>query len=117
MKTQKIQITILILFASFMFFNGFKAEKFDIKTVSIDLQTNMICSASKKIIKNAVNKIDGVIEVEIETSDKIAIVKYDDSKTSVFEIESAITKAGFDANDKKADSDAYEKLSECCKTK
>ena len=104
---------LIVLFALLFVATSFA----ETRTVTIDLSTNMVCGTARKLIKKALNNIDGVIEAEVETADKIAIVKYDDSKISLSDIENAITKAGYDANDKKADPEAYQKLPECCKTK
>lgn len=110
-------VVILILLGALPFFNTEAGSKFEQRTTTVDLQTNMICGQARKIIEKALMKVSGVIEASVETADRVAIVKYDDTKTSIAEIENAITKAGYDANDKKADPEAYDKLPDCCKTK
>lgn len=75
------------------------------------------CGTCKKNITNALNKVDGVINVKVDMSSKTVTVKYDDSKTDVSALENAITAAGYDANDRKADQTAYDNLDECCKVR
>lgn len=80
----------------------------------INLPT-MQCSICKKNIEKAVNKVPGTIDVKVDKDKKVAHINYDKSKTDLSKIENAITMAGYDANDKKADKDAYNNLDDCCK--
>jgi len=80
----------------------------------VDLPT-MQCSICKKNIEKAVNKVPGTIDVKVDKDKKVAHINYDKSKTDLSKIENAITMAGYDANDKKADKDAYNNLDDCCK--
>jgi len=48
-------------------------------------------------------------------NDKIAKVKFDNSKTKLSKIEDAITAAGYQANDKPENKEAYNNLLDCCK--
>lgn len=76
---------------------------------------SMQCNMCKKKISTAISGVDGVENVEVSVSDKMAIVSYDKNKTNLSLIENSITSAGYVANDKKADPIAYEKLDDCCK--
>lgn len=80
----------------------------------IDLPT-MQCNTCKKNIEEAVNKVSGVMNITVDKNKKVAHVHYDKTKTDLEKIESAITSAGYDANDKKRDMKAYENLDDCCK--
>lgn len=73
------------------------------------------CNLCKKTITKALQKVDGVHEIDINVEGKVANIMYDKNKTDISAIENAITGAGYAANDKKADPDAYEKLDDCCK--
>lgn len=68
-----------------------------------------------KTIGKALGKTRGVIESKVDLENKTVTVTYDDSKTNLAKIEAAITAAGYDANNKPANADAFEKLSPCCK--
>lgn len=82
--------------------------------VEIKLPT-MQCSMCKKTIEKEVKKLDGVNGVDVVVKEKVAKVTYDKSKTDVGSIEGVIVAAGYQANDKPADKEAYEKLDDCCK--
>ncbi len=64
------------------------------------------CGGCAKSVENSLKKIDGVKEVEFEKKDykkKVGVVKvvYDPKKVKVSDLEDAIVKVGFTANDKK----------------
>lgn len=82
--------------------------------VTVKLPT-IQCNICKKNIEKAVNKVPGTIDVKVDKNEKVAHINYDKSKTDLSKIESAITMAGYDANDKKADPTAYQELDDCCK--
>ena len=82
--------------------------------IEIKLPT-MQCGTCKKNIEGAVKKMDGIEEVNVVVKEKIAKVKFDKSKTDLNKIEGVIVSAGYQANDKPADKEAYDKLDDCCK--
>ena len=53
--------------------------------------------------------------MDIDEKTKTLSVVYNPQKTSPEKIREAIAKVGFDADDVKADTNAYEKLDPCCK--
>jgi periplasmic mercuric ion binding protein len=73
------------------------------------------CSTCKKNIEDALYRVRGVINVHVSKRDKIAEIDYDSTKTSIIKLENIITSIGYDANDKKADTVAYQHLKDCCK--
>ena len=86
----------------------------DDKTVDISLPS-IQCGTCVSTIKKALNKVEGIDEFNIDLKNKNVTVSFDDSLTSIDKIESAIIFAGYDANDKPADADAYNNLNSCCK--
>ncbi len=86
----------------------------DEKTVEITLPS-IQCGMCVKTIKKALGKVEGVIESKVDLENKKVSVTFDDSKTSLEKLEEAITSAGYDADDKLSDAEAYDKLSPCCK--
>jgi mercuric ion binding protein len=84
------------------------------KTIEISLPT-IQCGICVKNIEKALNRVEGVLNTKVNLENKKAIVTYDDSKTTIKKIEKAITKAGYDANNRKANKEAYGKLMGCCK--
>lgn len=73
------------------------------------------CNMCKKTITNAVKEVEGVNEVDVNVNEKNVMVSFDKSKTDVAKVEASIINAGYDANDKKANTEAYNNLHDCCK--
>lgn len=81
-----------------------------------DIQlSSMQCGMCKKTIETAVSNTEGVYSINVDKDQKTAHVDYDKEIIDIVKIESVITAAGYDANDKKADLKAYENLDDCCK--
>lgn len=75
------------------------------------------CGMCASAIEEALQALEGVKKAEVDLDRKQANVEFLPAKADLARLETAITKAGYDANDKKADPAAYEKLDECCKVK
>lgn len=84
------------------------------EVVKINLPT-LQCATCKKTIETALKKVDGVNSINVSVKEKTATVDYDKSKITPDKIETEITLAGYDANSKKKNEAAYEKLEDCCK--
>lgn len=84
------------------------------ETVEVKLPT-IQCGTCKKNITKSLKKVDGIEEFDISVDDKIVTVSFDKSKTKLADIENAIVMTGYQANDKPANPEAYEKLDDCCK--
>lgn len=91
-----------------------KQQSEQIENLTINLPT-MQCGTCKKNIETAVKKLDGIKEITVSVKDKFAHIDYEKSKINIAQIENAITSAGYDANNKKADPESYKKLEDCCK--
>ena len=108
-----ITLILTVVFAAAMTADIYAGNN---EKVSVSVPT-IQCGTCKKNITTALKNIDGVSKVVVDMKKKTANIIYDDSKTNLEALENAITAAGYDANDKKADPVAYEKLDECCKVK
>jgi len=73
------------------------------------------CDICKENITYALKRVKGIQTLNVDVDSKIVKVSFDNSVTTLNKIERAITSAGYDANNKKADPDAYNKLENCCK--
>jgi copper chaperone CopZ len=73
------------------------------------------CEICESNITKALNKVKGIENFKIDIDGKIIHVNYDKNTTTISKIETAITSAGYDANNKTADPVAYSKLDNCCK--
>jgi len=94
---------------------GFACKKEEyLKTATIK-SSNIVCDECVKTIKRAVYALEGIRDVAIDIETKTVVVKYVPVQTNQETIEITITRAGYDANNRKRDPDAYENLPECCK--
>lgn len=73
------------------------------------------CDICKGKITKALKNVNGVKTFEVDIDNKIVHLNFDKNVTDLSKIEKAITLAGYDANNKKADPEAYSKLDDCCK--
>lgn len=73
------------------------------------------CDICKSNISKAIKNVNGVKSFKVDIDNHIVHVNFDNTLTNLSKIEDAITMAGYDANNKKADKDAYDKLDMCCK--
>lgn len=73
------------------------------------------CETCEGKISKVLKKVKGVKTFEVDIDNKIVHVNFDKEVTDLNKIENAITAAGYDANNKKADPNAYAKLDDCCK--
>ena len=83
------------------------------KVTEIKLPT-MQCMMCKENIETALKDVDGVKAVEVDSKKKLARVTFLPAKINLEQVEITITKAGYDANGRKADPKAYAKLGGCC---
>ncbi len=86
------------------------------KTETVTIAVESIqCGMCRKNVEKAVKKVEGVETVKVDLETKMASVTFLPARTNLESLENAITKAGYSANERKPDAEAYEKLDECCK--
>ncbi len=119
MKTQRRIVLLMIIFFAGIFTDvNAKAESGKAETIVI--KTTIYCDHCKEC-----GSCGGKIEKDLGFNKGIKLVKLDEKamtitvtfnpkKTTSDEIRKAISKYGYDADDVKADPDAYSKLDECC---
>ncbi len=56
----------------------------------------MHCNGCVKSVTNALNKVDGVASVEVSLTNEQAVVNYDEAKTTVKQLQSAVVEAGYE---------------------
>lgn len=92
------------------------------KTETVIIKTAISCDHCKqcescgKNIYDGIYKEAGIKKIKIDPDAHTVTVTYNSSKTSPEKIRLAISKTGFDADDIKADPEAYAKLDGCCKS-
>ena len=93
-----------------------EAQRADAKTETVVINVpTVVCSSCDATITKAVKKVAGVKNVKVDVEKKTATISFASGRTTLGKLEQAISKAGYDANDTKRDSVAYEKLDACCK--
>ncbi|MBA3647795.1 MAG: heavy-metal-associated domain-containing protein [Chitinophagales bacterium] len=105
-------VMLLLVLPAFVFANnGIK------KTQVIYIQTSAVCEDCKAKIEDAVKQLDGVKNADLNLKDKKLMVKYSAETVSEAQIKMAISKAGYDADDVKADASSLTNLPKCCQDK
>jgi len=65
-----------------------------VQTITLDIK-GMTCTGCETTVKNAASSVDGVLEAEASYDTGQAIIKYDQSKTTLQDIKAAINATGF----------------------
>lgn len=121
-KRNRIMIYLFYLalpFFMLLLFKTLKAEPIvydDIVETEIDLPT-IVCDKCVHAVKNALGNDEAVVSLKINLETRKALVSFHNLKTSISKLEKLITKAGYDANNRKANKRAFNNLPECCKKK
>jgi copper chaperone CopZ len=84
-------------------------------TVEVKIKTSAVCESCKARIEKVVNKMEGVVNSDLNLEDKVLTVNYDKTKINVDEIRNKIRDTGYNADEVKKDERAYKKLPGCCK--
>ena len=109
MKVQLVVALFLVLLVGCA-----REAKIEVASALVKTPT-MVCGSCVKTIEKAVGQVAGVKEVAADLKTKTVKVSYEVAKVSLDQIQSAITGAGYDADGRKRDQAAYEKLDACCK--
>ena len=88
-------------------------SKMEASTTVIDVPT-AACGSCEKNITTALKAVDGVKNVNFDLKAKKATITYAADKTTVEALEMAVVNAGYQANEKIANKEAYDKLDACC---
>lgn len=112
--------TIIALVACVLSLGAWAQNNQDAKTAkdgmeTIRIKTSAVCEMCKETLEKAMSYEKGVKTSSLDVDSKMLTVTFDPKKTSADKIKTAITKAGYDADDKVADAKAYEHLDACCK--
>jgi Cu+-exporting ATPase len=85
----------------------------DEKTETVKLPT-LQCGMCKKNIEGNLQSLKGLDSISVNVEEKTATVVYDAEVVSLTQIEEAISKVGYAANETEADRKAQRKLHACC---
>jgi mercuric ion binding protein len=75
-----------------------------IQTVTLSVP-GMTCAACPITVKAALNKVDGVSQIDVSYPDREAVVTFDDTRTSVEALTEATTNAGYPSAPKPSEAD------------
>ncbi|MDZ7724203.1 MAG: heavy-metal-associated domain-containing protein [candidate division KSB1 bacterium] len=121
--------SMVLVFAAFAYAGddccGSKAEKTgDMKAQACEVAEDVACEAvsvptaqcgmCEATISKAVKGVKGVSMVKVDAEKNVAHVHFDKSKASLNQVEQAIAKAGYDANDVERNEQAHANLPKCC---
>lgn len=119
MKTLK---SFVIAFATLLLAHGAQAQTAPAKakakapaTEQAQLKTSAVCDMCKARLEKAMAYEKGVQAAVLDVPSKMLTVTYRPDKTSPEALRTAVQRTGYDADDKTADSRAYDRLPECCK--
>ena len=93
---------------------GVSAQQKKPVTVKINVPT-VQCEKCKKTIEDYLSYEEGVSKIVVDFKQKRATVTYLADRTNLENIKTAIANTGYDAEEIKADTEAYNKLPKCCK--
>jgi len=106
MKTKILSLVALFLMGTATVFAGSKTEKVNV---------NGDCGMCKTRIEKAAKSVDGVSKADWNKETKVLDLTFDDAKTDLKKVETAIAKVGHDTPLVKASDDVYKALPGCCK--
>ena len=86
----------------------------DTKTAEVKLDS-MQCMMCSLIVEESIASLEGVSKVDIDLKAKSGKVTYKASLINMGAIEKAIAAIGYNANETKAEPEAYANLEMCCK--
>lgn len=96
-------------------FNIGKIRAQETEMAEIKIKTSAVCNECKSTIESALAFTKGVKKSSLDVATSIVTVSYNPLKTTPEKIRTAISNAGYDADDVPANPKAYKKLSSCCK--
>ncbi len=118
MSKKSILKSVFIIATFFIFSNTTVAQKTNQKAV---IKTTLycdhcaVCETCGELFKTEMLKIKGLKMFELNEEAMTFTIYYNAKKTDLQAIKESISMLGYDADDVKANEEAYEKLDGCCK--
>lgn len=84
------------------------------KTKVVNIKTSAICGSCKARIEKALKAAPGVEEAMLNLDSKQVKVKYNTDVTTPEKLREVVSNLGYNADEVKANADAYTKLPKCC---
>ena len=107
-----MQRITLILICAFLTSTNTFSQTGTTKTDTFKVYGN--CNMCKSTIEGALKKKDGIVSKEWNTETKMITVTYDPAKITLTRIKQKIADVGYDTDEIRAKTEAYNKLHKCC---
>jgi periplasmic mercuric ion binding protein len=82
------------------------------ETITLETIRCQMCATS---VQRAAGGVDGVAGMRVDLDGRTSVVSFDAERTSLAEIEAAIARVGYHANNTLRDEEAYADLPDCCR--
>ena len=85
-------------------------------TVKAEIKLNTIqCGMCVNKINKTLNDLEGIVKVDVRLDKNVGYVSYNATMLDLETIENAISSVGYDANETKANIEAYNQFDACCR--
>jgi len=115
MKTKNRILSLLVISLFLMATNTGYSQNKKSGNKEIKITTSAQCGMCKTRIENGLAYEAGIKNVSLDLETKVVTVVYNPKKTNPDKIRTIINNLGHDADDTKANKEAYDKLPACCK--
>lgn len=110
MKTIKLTLFLFFAVVSVSFAQQKTVDKAVIKTPTV------LCEDCQTRLEDYIRREPGIASVKVDYRKKITTITYLTDRNNIEQLKTAISNAGFDADDITADEEAYKKLPKCCRS-
>lgn len=111
-----ISTLFILLFGLLAFSANAQTQEVTIK-VGFDCDHYQECETGQSRLEKHLMYTKGIKAIKWDPKTTSVVLQYNAGKTTVEQIREAISKAGYDADEVKADPKAYTKLDACCQKK
>ncbi|HNW89835.1 MAG TPA: heavy metal-associated domain-containing protein [Bacteroidales bacterium] len=115
MKAKNVIITTLVLAVFLLVSNVSFSQNVKKNEKEIKITTSAVCGMCKTRIEEGLAFEKGIKDAVLDLDTKVLTVVYNTKKTNEEQILTLINNMGYDANDTRANPEAYNKLPACCK--
>jgi len=112
---KKINHALVVILTLLLISTNLSGQSAQKKGEEIKIKTSAQCGMCKDRIEKVMAYEKGIYESDLDLGDKVLTVRYNPRKTTLEKIRKVLNETGYDADDTKADPEAYAKLPDCCK--
>lgn len=108
-------VIVLLCFSTVLFAKKSKKVAKTVIHISLNCDHCKLCGTCGILFESELYKIRGLKRFDLNENEKTLTVYYNKEKTDLAEIKAYISNLGYNADEVKADPEAYEQLDDCCK--